>query len=155
MVCEMENPGGYLSVLCQLVFYLGSLSYLPCGQDVFLSKWSTVARLEGQYPTDRLANLSHRWNDRETPDPSPLGDKVPLILSACIFKDVRNWVRDRKATRGTEKTHAGHRRELFQPAHNHYPFAHRNTTNEDIETIHNNDGVELGRYCNRRKVFQG
>ena len=59
-------------------------------------------------------------------------------------------------TKGMEETPGRHRCELLQPLYDHHlAVADVDPPNEDVETIHDEGGIEVGKLRDRGKVFQG
>ena len=154
--CEAEDKPGNLSVLPLLTFCLGSLGHIPRSCNVFLSGWFIVVPLDAvRVPVGQVTDHSHCVVEREAPEIG-LEWKTPPVAPTYILKDARSRVRDRKMMKGTEKTHSGHLRKLFQPlCNNHLMIVNVNATDEDIKTICDKGGIEVDLCCHHRKVFQG
>ena len=160
MKCEKEGPTGHLSVLCLLVFYPGTLGNTPCDWNVFPGERSITARPEEEDEDilsrmDQTIDLNHRVTERGAGE-LPCSRKMLAVAPTHIFEDTRSWVRDRKTTKGADKTHSGRCREVPRPVCDHNIIAAGiNATDEDVKTIRDNDGVELGQCRHGREVFQG
>ena len=91
MEYEAEDPTGYLSMWCLLVFYLGNLGYAPCERNTFLSGWSPLTPLD----TARVPGLIGQRVDRghcgieweASEIEVDLGRKNPAVALAYFLKD--------------------------------------------------------------------
>jgi hypothetical protein len=107
MVCEAEDPTGYLLALSPLVFGLGKLGERMRNYDMFIAGWFVVLPLDPPWPTgepSRYSGYSVGWIEYgmdcaygvgkwEVVEVGP-GWKNPRVSLADVIKDPQCWIHD-------------------------------------------------------------
>ena len=105
--------------------------------------------------TSQSVDLGHCRMKLETRE-IDLGRKNVAVTSLEVRQDARSWIRDREMMKGKEETAGRRCRELFQPLNSHHlAISDINASDEHVETIHNEGGVDADKFWHCDQVSEG
>ena len=151
---EVEEPAGHPLTPSPLVFEPGKLGKSVCNHDVFVTGWFVVLpqyvppygrqmKYDLDYSQDR--GIMGHYPPSENP-------KEPL---AGVLNDPLRRIRGHEVGKHVEAARGGHSCKLLEPLSDCYiPSAGFDATQEDVETICHEGGVEVSRCCHQ-EIIQG